>query len=100
VIPNNASIYSYGYLGDAIPLTVHTRILTAKGITIKPFANFRTETVMNPQRLEKALQDLATIFHQPHFRTKPGPIFSLAEINDALGFTAAHGEKPILYPSA
>jgi NADPH2:quinone reductase len=100
VIPNNATIYSYGYLGDAIPLTVHTRTLTAKGITIKPFMNFRTETVMNPQRLEKALQDLAAIFHQPHFKTKPGRTFSLAEINDALGFTAAHGEKAILCPSA
>ena len=100
VVPNNAAIYSYGYLGDAIPLIVHTRTLSAKGITIKPFANFRTETVMNPQRLEKALQELAAIFHQPHFKTKPGPTFSLAEINDALAFTAAHGEKPILSPSA
>jgi hypothetical protein len=54
---------------------------------------------MNPQRLEKALQDLAAIFHQPHFRTKPGPTFSLAEINDALAFTATHGEKPILSPA-
>jgi len=99
-IPNNATIHSYGYLGDAIPLTVHTRTLSAKGITIKPFANFRTETVMNPQRLEKALQALSTIFHQPHFKTKPGRIFSLAEINDALAFTAAHGEKAILCPSA
>ena len=100
VLPNNAVIYSYGYLGDAIPLTVHTRTLSAKGITIKPFANFRTETVMNPQRLEKALQELAAIFHQPHFKTKPGPTFSLAEINDALAFTATHGEKAILRPSA
>jgi ribosomal protein L13E len=81
-------------------LTVHTRTLTAKGITIKPFMNFRTETVMNPQRLEKALQDLVAIFHEPHFKTKPGRTFSLAEINDALGFTAAHGEKAILCPSA
>jgi NADPH:quinone reductase len=98
VVPNNAVIYLYGYLGDAIPLTVHTRTLSAKGITIKPFANFRTETVMNPQRLEKALQDLAAIFHQPHFRTKAGPTFSFAEMNNALAFTAAHGEKPILSP--
>lgn len=100
VIPNNAAIYLYGYLGDAIPLTVHTRTLSAKGITIRPFINFRTETVMNPQRLEKALQDLGAIFHQPHFKTKPGPTYSFAEINDALAFTAAHGEKPILSPSA
>jgi NADPH:quinone reductase len=100
VIPNNAAISLYGYLGDAIPLTVHTRTLSAKGITIRPFVNFRTETVMDPQRLEKALQDLGAIFHQPHFKTKPGPTFSFAEINDALAFTAAHGEKPILSPSA
>ena len=99
VIPNNATIYSYGYLGDATPLIIHTRLLTAKGMTIRPFANFRTETVMNPQLLEKALQDIGAIIHQPHFKTKPGRIFSLPEINDALAFTPVHGEKAILLPA-
>ena len=99
-IPNNATIYSYGYLGDATPLTVHMRTLTAKGITIRPFANFRTETVMNPQRLEKALTDLGAIFHQPHFKTKAGRKFSLVEIDDALAYIGDHGQKAILCPSA
>src|ERR1700722_8865982 len=38
-MPVNSTIYSYGYLGDDIPFTAHLRILTAKNISIRPFAN-------------------------------------------------------------
>ncbi len=53
---------------------------------------------MNPQRLENALSALGAIIDRPHFKTKAGMKFTLAEINDALGFIAAHGEKAILCP--
>ncbi|WP_216848944.1 zinc-binding dehydrogenase [Pedobacter sp. L105] len=96
VIPNNSTIYSYGYLGDAIPLTVHTRTLTSKGITIKPFGNFRTETVQNPQNLAAALAAIGELIHLPHFKTKIGKKFKLEEINEALLYSPENGEKAIL----
>lgn len=98
VIPNNATIYSYGYLGNDTPLTVYTQTLTAKGITIKPFGNIRTQTVQDPQNLEKALKDIGGLIHMPHFKTKTGKKFRLKEISDALSFSSKNGAKAVLCP--
>ncbi len=100
VIPNNSTIYSYGYLGDAVPLTVYARTLSAKGITFTPFANFRTATVQNQENLEKALSELGAICHMPHFKTKAGAAFPLERIKDALAFSSKDGAKAILHPWA
>jgi NADPH:quinone reductase len=97
-MPRNSTIYSYGYLGDDIPFTAHTRALTAKNISFQPFANIRTQTVMNPQNLEHALAAIGKIIHMPHFKTKPGKTFNLASIHEALAVEAQDGEKPILDP--
>ncbi len=98
VLPNGATIYSYGYLGGKTPLTIHTSILM-RGITIKGFGNFRTRTVQDPQRLEQALQDISSIIDMPHFKTKTGKKFTLEEINDALLFSSdSKNGKAVLYP--
>ncbi len=47
------------YLGDDIPFTKHTRELTAKNISFRPFANIRTQTVTDPQNLEQALASIS-----------------------------------------
>jgi NADPH2:quinone reductase len=100
VIPNNSTIYSYGYLGDVVPLTVHTRTLSAKGITLTPFANFRTATVQQEPNLEKALKDLGAISHMSHFKTKRGASFGLEAIHEALAYASGNGAKAILRPMA
>src|ERR1700722_1302408 len=97
-MPVNSTIYSYGYLGDDIPFTAHLRILTAKNISIRPFANIRTQTVMDPQHLENALASIGKIIHMPHFKTKPGKTFNLASITEALAFEDNTGAKAILDP--
>ncbi|MHA4809548.1 zinc-binding dehydrogenase [Flavitalea flava] len=96
VLPPNSTIYSYGYLGDAIPLTVHTLTLAAKSISIRPFGNIRTPTVQDPENLANALQEIAKIIHMPHFKTIVGKKFGFAAINDALSFVGKDGEKAIL----
>lgn len=97
VIPNNSTIYAYGYLGGKTPLTIHTSVLM-RGITIKGFGNFRTKTVQNPKNLEEALKAISEIIHMPHFKTKTGKKFKLEEINDALLFSSKDGAKAVLYP--
>jgi NADPH2:quinone reductase len=97
-IPNNSTIYSYGYLGDDVPFTAHTRALTAKNISFRPFANIRTQTVMNPQNLEQALAAICKIIHMPHFKTKLGTRFPFAAIHEALAYKGSNGEKPVLDP--
>jgi NADPH:quinone reductase-like Zn-dependent oxidoreductase len=97
-IPPFSTIFSYGYLGDNIPLTVHLRTLAAKGLIIRPFANFRTKTVQNPVNLEKAINEISRFIHQPHFKTRIGKKFTLEEIQEALSFSSKEGKKAILYP--
>ena len=77
LIPRNSVIYSYGYIGDTVPFTFHTTTLAIKNIIIRPFANTNTETVKNPEKLEKALKDIAEVIHMPHFKTKTGRKFQL-----------------------
>ncbi len=97
-IPPFSTIFSYGYLGDHIPLTVHLRTLTAKGLTIKPFSNFRTKTVQDPVNLEKALNEISRFIHQPHFKTRIGKKFTWEEFQEALLFSSKEGKKAILCP--
>ena len=94
-LPNNSTIYSYGYLGDD-PLNVQMRTLTAKGISIKPFGNIRTATVQNPENLKNALKEIADIIHMPHFKTPVGKKFRLSEIEEALIYKSENGGKAVL----
>jgi len=97
VLPNNSTIYSYGYMGDQVPLTFHTSTLSLKNLTIRPFSNYKTDTVQNPQNLENALKEIGRVIHMPHFKTKPGMKFKLEEINEALALTTVKGKKAVLY---
>ncbi|MDN3584603.1 zinc-binding dehydrogenase [Mucilaginibacter flavus] len=97
VLPNNTTIYAYGFLGGSTPLTVHTSALI-RGITIKGFSNFRSATVLDLPELERAMQAISEIIHMPHFKTKRGPSFKLEDIADALAFSTEDGAKAILHP--
>jgi len=96
LIPRNSVIYTYGYIGDSVPFTYHTRTLGLKNISIRPFANTSTETVKDPEKLEKALKDIGELIHLPHFKTKNGKRFRLDEIEDALAYTGSSGKKAVL----
>lgn len=99
LLPYGAVVYSYGYIGDAEPLTVAMSTLAVKFITIRPFSNFMTETVKDPIQLENALEAIRKIIHQDHFKTRLGQRFTLQEINDAIAYKGEGGEKPVLvYP--
>jgi len=96
-LPNNSTIYAYGFIGDQVPFTFHTSMLSLKNLMIRPFSNLKTDTVQNPQNLEKALKEISRLIHMPHFKTKTGKRFKLEEINDALLFTTVKGRKAVLY---
>jgi len=96
LIPRNSVINTYGYIGDSVPFTYHTRTLGLKNISIRPFANTSTETVKNPEKLEKALKDIGELIYLPHFKTKIGKRFRLEEIEDALAYSGSNGKKAVL----
>lgn len=56
-----------------------------------------TETVKNPEKLEKALKDIGELIHMPHFKTKTGKRFRLEEIDAALAYNGDNGKKAVLY---
>jgi NADPH:quinone reductase len=77
-------------------MNVQTSLFLVKNIAIRSFANFNSRTVREPERLEKALKDIAQTIHQPHFKTKLGEVFAPEEIQEALRFRGPKGEKAIL----
>jgi NADPH2:quinone reductase len=98
VLPNNATIYSYGYLGGNTPYAMPGRLLMIKGLKLTGFANIRSKTVQEPQRLAKALVEISKVIHLPHFETKIGKRFKLEDYNEALKFAEGHGAKAVLDP--
>lgn len=96
LLPNDSTIYTYGFLGDATPLAVFARQILFKGLTIKSFSNFRTPTVSDPEQLACALDFIRGIIHMPHFKTKVGKKFRLAQIDEALAYSPANIDRAIL----
>lgn len=97
-LPRYSTIYSYGFLGNDKPLTIHTSDILMDGLTIKGFGNFMTETVQNTEKLEIALKDLSKIFDMPHFKTKVGKTFHMEKFNEALNYKSENGDKAVLLP--
>ncbi len=95
IIPGGSTVYAYGFLGDNTPLSFHTSLLM-KGITIKGFNNFRTETVQDSAQLEQALDEISKIIHMQHFKTKTGKKFKLEQIKEALSSPTEGGGKTVL----
>lgn len=93
-----STIYSYGCLGGAAPISLHASLLFTKNLTIRNFSNFGSPTVRDPNRLRAALDDLSEIIAMPHFRRKRGRTFAFDEIADAMEYSDANGGKPILSP--
>lgn len=89
------TIYCYGFLGGGTPVSFHSSALM-KGITLKSFSNFNTETVQDSQNLEDALYEISQFIQMPHFKTKVGSEFSFEEIEAALAYTSSNGGKAIL----
>ncbi len=98
LLPRNSTIYAYGFLDGNQSLRIHTRFILMKNLTIKGFGNFTSETVLNPEKLETALNDLGKIINRAHFKTKVGKTFKLEKIDEAMKFSAADGGKAVILP--
>lgn len=97
-LPQGASIYAYGFLGGNQPFCIQTSQILIKGLHISGFGNFVSATVLDPQRLEQALEDISNIIHRPHFKMAIGQRFRFEEIPEALSFSSSKGERAILIP--
>jgi NADPH:quinone reductase-like Zn-dependent oxidoreductase len=95
-VPVNSTIWCYGFLDAASPLSFPTALLMAKNFTIRRFSNFDTPTVRDPKKLEAALQQLERVIDDPLFRTRIGKTFPYTEVEAAMAYEDMKGTKAIL----
>ena len=98
ILPMNTTLYVYGFLGGAVPVSFSTSIIMAKNLTIQRFRVYESKTVKDPRRLAVALDELAGVIDDSLFTTKIGREFSFEEVGQAMVFESDLGEKAMLVP--
>ena len=99
-LPRNSTVWFYGFLAGAAPVSVPSGTFMAKNLTMKPFSNFNSATVRDAARLRKALEYLHLQIADPLFRTKVGRTFRLDQIREAMAYETAPGAKAVLVAKA
>jgi NADPH:quinone reductase len=95
-LPMNATIYFYGFLAGAVPMSLPTVLFVTKNMVMKRFSNFESATVKDQRKLTAALTALQSCIDDPMFRTKIGKEFSLDQIEQAMAYEAEPGAKAVL----
>jgi NADPH2:quinone reductase len=95
-LPMNSTIYLYGLLGAAAPVTISSFVIMAKNLTLKRFSNFASPTVANQQRLSAAITYLEGVIDDPLFHTRIGERFAFDQIDAAMAYEATPGAKAVL----
>lgn len=95
-LPRNATVWFYGFLAGAAPVSVPSATFMMKNLTMKPFSNFNSATVRDRDKLRAALAYLGTRMASPLFRTKVGKSFRLDEIQEAMAYETQPGAKAVL----
>lgn len=95
-LPPNSTVWFYGFLAGAAPVSAPSGIFMAKNLTMKSFSNFNSATVRDTATLQGALEYLRTQIAAPLLRTKIGKIFHLAEIREAMAYETKPGAKAVL----
>jgi len=95
-LPMSSTIYFYGFLGGAAPISFPSALFMAKNLIMKRFSNFDTPTVKDPKRLAAALSDLEGMIDEPMFRTRIGREFTFEQIDSAMAYESPTGAKAIL----
>ena len=97
-LPRNSTVWFYGFLAGAAPVSVPSLTFMAKNLTMKTFSNFNSATVRDAAKLRQALASLQTQVADPLFRTKVGKTFRLDQIGEAMAYEAQPGAKAVLLP--
>ena len=95
-LPRNSSVWFYGFLAGATPISVASFTFMTKNLTMKTFSNFNSATVRDPARLREALEYLSVRIADPLFRTRVGRTFRLDQIGEAMSYETKPGAKAVL----
>lgn len=95
-LPANSTIYVYGLLGGAAPVSFPSTLFLTKNLVVKRFSNFESQTVKDPTKLTAALKELEGLIDEPMFRTRIGRQFAFDQISEAMNYESRSGDKAIL----
>jgi NADPH2:quinone reductase len=94
----NSTIYIYGLLAAAAPISLPSVLFMMKNLTLKRFSNFESSTVRDPEKLDAALLDLQSYIDDPLFKTRVGEEFRLDQFDDAMSYETVPGAKAVFVP--
>ena len=95
-LPMHSTIHIYGFLGGAAPISIQSRLLMMKNLTIRRFSNFESGTVKDPHRLAAALKAIEGVIADPLFATRTGKVFGYEQIEAAMAYESREGAKAVL----
>ena len=95
-LPRNSTVWFYGFLAGATPVSVASFTFMTKSLTMKTFSNFNSATVRDPAKLREALGYLQTQIADRLFRTRIGKTFRLDQIREAMSYETEPGAKAVL----
>ncbi|MBN4096010.1 zinc-binding dehydrogenase [Methylobacterium sp. OT2] len=96
VLPMNATVYIYGFLGGTAPIVLPTMLLLGRNLTLRRFANLDSAIVSDPDRLAMARREIEGWIGDPLFETRTGREFPLDQISEAMAYEASPGARAIL----
>lgn len=98
VLPMSTTIYIYGFLGGAAPVSFPTSLIMARNLMIQRFRVYESKVVKEPRQLAAALEELTAMAGDSLFTTRVGREFGLEEIEQAMAFESDRGGKAVLVP--
>ncbi|MGX5892224.1 zinc-binding dehydrogenase, partial [Burkholderia gladioli] len=95
-LPPNSTIYIYGLLGGAAPVSFPSTLFQTNNLVVKRFSNFESQTVKNLANLTAALKELEGLIDEPMFKTRIGKEFAFDQISEAMNYESTSGAKAVL----
>ncbi len=95
-LPMNSTIYFYGFLGGAAPVSIQSVLFMMKNLSMKRFSNFESRTVKEQAKLIAALKALAGVIDGAIFTTRIGREFRYDQIELAMAYESVDGAKAVL----
>ncbi|CAN7615754.1 Zn-dependent oxidoreductase [Caballeronia sp. LjRoot29] len=95
-LPVNSTIWCYGFLDAASPVSFPSALVMMKNLVIRRFSNFDSATVKDRGRLGAALRALEPVIEDRLYRTRIGETFVYEQIDAAMTYEGRDGTKAIL----
>lgn len=98
LLPMNSTVYFYGFLAGAAPISLPSMLIMRKNLTLRRFSNFESATVRDAEKLDAALEALQSCIDDSLFETRIGQEFRLDQFDAAMSYEAVPGAKAVFIP--